>query len=221
VPQQDISAEDLDNAQVVWDFHLLGHPRTASAVAIVLGCPDAGVATFAAQLYHEGLFPLMVLTGATSASTAAFFPEGEAVAFRALAAEAGVPAEAMLIEPDATNTGANIQLSRRLLADAGIVPDTITLVTMPYMQRRAFATCRRQWPEVQVTSASEPVSLPDYLARFDDRRRVIDYMVGDLQRIIEYPARGFAIEQDVPEEVRVALKRLIVAGYDSYLIKPA
>lgn len=219
MPQQDIPAEDLRDARLVWDFHLLGHPRTPTDVAIVLGCPDPGLAPFAARLYHQGLFPLMVFTGGTSASTVGLFPEGEAVAFRALAAEAGVPDEAMLLEPHATNTGANIQLSRQVLAGAGITPASVTLVTMPYMQRRAFATCRRQWPEVHVTCASQPIAFDDYLAAFDDRRRVIDYMVGDLQRVIAYPALGFAIEQEVPEEVHMALKRLIAAGYDSYLIK--
>ena len=216
----DITDEHLRDAQTVWDFHLLDHPRTPSDVAIVLGSCDPGVAPYAAQLYHDGLFPLIVFSGATSGSTVAIFPEGEAVAFRAMAAKTGVPDQAMLIEPNATNSGANIQLSRQVLADAGIHPTSVTLVSMPYMERRAFATCRRQWPEVQVACASQPIAFIDYLASFDDPKLVIDYMVGDLQRVIEYPKHGFAIEQDVPEEVHAALKRLIVAGYDSALLAP-
>ena len=44
-------------------------------------------------------------------------------------------------------------------------------------------------------------------------------LVGDLQRIIEYPALGFAVPQDVPPQVRAAYQRLTVRGYDSRLLK--
>lgn len=47
---------------------------------------------------------------------------------------------------------------------------------------------------------------------------MIDMMVGDLQRIIEYPERGFAIAQDVPADVLDAYHWLVAAGYDSRLI---
>ena len=217
---QEITDQHRRDAQIVWNYHLLGHPRTPADVAIVLGSCDPGVAPFAAELYHQGLFPLLVFSGATSGSTIDVFPQGEAVAYRAMAAAAGVPGEAMLIEPKATNTGANIQLSRQVLANSGITPSTVMLISKPYMERRGYVTCRRQWPEASVTCASQPIAFPDYLASFDDPRLVIDYMVGDLQRVIEYPKHGFAIEQDVPEEVHAALKRLIVAGYDSALLKP-
>jgi hypothetical protein len=43
-------------------------------------------------------------------------------------------------------------------------------------------------------------------------------LVGDLQRVIEYPALGFAVEQDVPDDVRIAYERLIKAGYISRLM---
>ena len=38
-------------------------------------------------------------------------------------------------------------------------------------------------------------------------------------RIIEYPALGLAIAQDVPADVTGAYQRLIAAGYDSRLMK--
>jgi hypothetical protein len=45
-------------------------------------------------------------------------------------------------------------------------------------------------------------------------------MVGDLQRIKLYPARGWQIEQDIPDEVWQAFERFVRAGYDKYLIQP-
>lgn len=44
-------------------------------------------------------------------------------------------------------------------------------------------------------------------------------MVGDLQRIKEYPAKGFQIEQEIPDEVWSAYETLVAAGYDKHLIK--
>jgi hypothetical protein len=44
-------------------------------------------------------------------------------------------------------------------------------------------------------------------------------IAGDLQRIIEYLARGFAIAQDVPADVMAAYHRLVAVGYDSRLLK--
>jgi len=43
-------------------------------------------------------------------------------------------------------------------------------------------------------------------------------MVGDLQRIREYPRMGFQIEQEIPAEVRAAYEALVAAGYDRHLI---
>ena len=45
-------------------------------------------------------------------------------------------------------------------------------------------------------------------------------MVGDLQRIIEYPAMGFQIAQDVPPDVLQAYRNLIRQGYTRHMIKP-
>ena len=43
-------------------------------------------------------------------------------------------------------------------------------------------------------------------------------MVGDLQRIREYPARGFQVAQDIPDDVWAAFETLVAAGFDRHLI---
>ncbi len=114
------------------------------------------MAAFAAKLYHAGLFPEVVFSGANSPTTAEVFPRGEAVHFSEHAPELGVPASAIIIEPAATNTGENITRSRDALREAGIQPASVLLISKPYMERRAFATCRKAWPEVEAICASEP-----------------------------------------------------------------
>ncbi|GAA3126274.1 uncharacterized SAM-binding protein YcdF (DUF218 family) [Kribbella aluminosa] len=212
------SAKDLHDARTIWDYHLMHHELEPTDVGIGLGSHDLGVATFAAKLYHEQLFPMIVFTGASSRTTAARFPRGEAVHYREHAIELGVPSAAIRIEPRATNTGENLTLTRDLLAAADTQASTVLLISKPYMERRAYATCRKVWPDVRAICASEPISFNDYLASIGDTKLVLDMLVGDLQRVIEYPALGFAIDQDIPDEVDTAYHRLISAGYTSRLM---
>jgi len=213
-----VTDQDRSDAELIWGYHQMGHEVRPCEVAIGLGSHDLGVAVHAAELYRAGLFPVVVFTGATSPTTRERFPRGEAVHYREHAVELGVPAEAILVEPRATNTGANMALSREVLAAAGLRPTSALLICKPYMQRRAFATAGKVWPELQVVCASEPLSLPDYVKNIGDENLVIDMLVGDLQRVIEYPKQGFAVEQDVPLDVEQAYLRLVDRRFTSRLL---
>jgi uncharacterized SAM-binding protein YcdF (DUF218 family) len=212
-----ISDADRQDAQLIWDYHQMGHDPRPCDAGIGLGSHDLGVATLAADLYHAGLFPVLVFTGANSPTTLDRFPRGEAVHYAEQAMALGVPRHAIIIEPEAANTGQNITRSRQALADAGISPGSVMLISKPYIQRRAYATARKLWPEVTVVCVSEDLTLDDYLKQMGDGKLVIDMLVGDLQRVIDYPARGFAISQEVPADVDGAYRRLVAAGFDSRL----
>lgn len=118
------------------------------------------------------------------------------------------------------DTGQNITLSREVLAAAGILPATVMLICKPYMERRSYATARKLWPGVEFRCASEPLEFDEYLKSIGDEKLVLDMLVGDLQRIIEYPKLGFAIEQEVPEGVRDAYESLVRDGFTTRLIAP-
>lgn len=204
-------------AQVLWDYHRLGHELHPASVGIALGSHDLGVATHAAELFHRGLFPLVVVTGATSPTTASEFPRGEAIHYRDHVASLGVPAEAILVEEQAANTGENILFARRLLAEEGVPVTSAILISRPYQERRAYATCRKLWPEIDVRCSSQPVALGEYLEKLG-AHRVLNMLAGDTQRIIEYPQYGYAIEQPVPEGVVEAYRELCDAGFTERLI---
>ena len=218
--QQALTEDQWQQAKLIWDYHQMHHETRPADAAIGLGSHDLGVAAFSAELYRAGLFPHLVFTGGNSPTTAKVFPRGEAVHFREHAIELGVPASAILLEPNAGNTGQNIALSRAVLAAAGITPKTVLLVSKPYMERRSFATARKLWPEVEIVCASEPLTFDGYLKSIGDEKLVLDMLVGDLQRVIEYPKLGFAIEQDVPEDVHAAYESLLADGFDSRLLGP-
>lgn len=206
------------DAEIVWRYHRLNHRPRPCRAAVVLGCHDLGVAAHAAELYHRGMFPVVVFTGGNSRETYHRFPRGEGVHYREHALELGVPEEAILVEPKATNTGENITLSREVLKSAGVDADSVMLVSMPYMERRAYATTRKVWPDVEPVCASVPLSLAEYRESQDHGTELIDMIIGDLQRVIEYPGQGFAIEQPVPATVLEAYRRLVADGFSSRML---
>ncbi|WP_406482430.1 YdcF family protein [Streptomyces sp. NBC_01615] len=216
--QRQITDEQFHDATLIWNYHQMGHEVRPCSAAIGLGSHDLGVATTAADLYRAGLFPVLVFSGGNSPTTRARFPRGEAVHYRDHALALGVPDEAILVESKAANTGQNITLSRELLSEAGVKVESLLLISKPYMERRSYATCRKLWPEVDVVCASEPLELDDYIKSIGDEKLVVDMLVGDLQRVIEYPKLDFAVAQDVPGDVYDAYERLLGAGFDSRLI---
>ncbi|MGH8909544.1 MAG: YdcF family protein [Egibacteraceae bacterium] len=206
------------DVEILWDYHNMHHDLHPCDVGIGLGSHDLGVATFIAELFHRGMFPLAVFTGANTPTTIDRFPCGEAVHYRDHAIALGVPPSAIRIDPMAVNTGQNIEFTRQLLTNEGVAVRSILLVSRPYQQRRAFATCKKLWPEVEVLCASHPLRLDEYITSIGDTKRVIDMLVGDTQRITEYAKRGFAIEQEMSSEVQGAYQRLADAGFTSRLV---
>ncbi|MFE0493088.1 YdcF family protein [Streptomyces albidoflavus] len=197
----------------------MGHELKPCSVAVGLGSHDIGVAEATADFYLRGLAPLIVFTGATSRTTVDLMPRGEAEHYKERAVELGVPASRILVEPLARNTGENLRFTRQLLSDANVTVTAVLLVSKPYEERRAYATARQVWPEVEIVSASAAVGYDEYARSIGDERLVIDMLVGALQRLLVYPEQSLVIHQDVPECVRAAYERLVVAGYTARLLR--
>jgi uncharacterized SAM-binding protein YcdF (DUF218 family) len=159
-----------------------------------------------------------VFTGANAPTTIGRFPRGEAVHYREYALEHGVPDGAILIETQATNTGQNFEYTRKLLADQGIEVSSAIVMSRPYQQRRAYATCKKLWPELDIICASHDLTLDDYVAMIGEPDRVINMLVGDTQRIEVYAEKGFAITQEIPHEIHSASQRLMESGYISRIV---
>ncbi|MER5462007.1 YdcF family protein [Streptomyces sp. NPDC002668] len=213
-----ISEQSWTDAQLLWDYHQMHHELQPCSVAIGLGSHDLGVADTTADLYKRGLAPLIVFTGATSRTTQDRMPRGEAVHYRERALELGVPSDAVLVEPHARNTGENIRFSRAVLESAGVKVASVLLISKPYEERRAYATARKLWPEVDIVSASTPMTLEEYVDSIQDARLVIEMLVGALQRLLVYPEQGFLISQTVPHDVTAAYDRLCRSGFTSRLM---
>lgn len=205
-------------AQKVWDYMRLNHTLERSDVILTLGSNDLRVAEYAADLYLQGWAPWLMFSGKVGALTKDRFDRPEAEVFAEVALKKGVPEQAILIEVGATNTGDNIVFSRRLLEQRGLDPQSLILVQKPYMERRAYATLMNFWPGKKVIATSPPISFAEYPNAELPKDLVINIMLGDLQRIRDYPRRGFQIAQDIPADVWQAFEELIALGYNKRLI---
>lgn len=205
-------------ARLIWDYHQLQHKLKPADCLFALGSHDLRVAERAADLWLEGWAPLLLLSGGLGNFTQGMWTEKEADKFAAIALKKGVPGDAILIENQSTNTGENIQFSKKLLAENRLDPQSFIVIQKPYMERRSYATFKKNWPEKELQVTSPSISFDEYPNDEIPLERVINIMVGDLQRIKEYPALGFQIEQEIPPAVWAAFEHLVEEGYTKHLI---
>ena len=205
---------DMQDARRLYEF-LSDCPKAEKAdFLLVLGCHDLRVAEHAAALYLSGAAPLILCTGGYGKMTEGSFPMPEGVLFAQRCRELGVPADAILVEDRATNTGENFTLSRPLMSGkkSGIA------VCKPYMAKRALATGRKQWPEIQWSVSTPEIPFEQYVSEEAALDSEIELMVGDLQRLQVYAERGFQTPTPIPADVWEAWHRLVRAGFDRYVI---
>jgi uncharacterized SAM-binding protein YcdF (DUF218 family) len=216
----EIPVKLMQDARVLWDYHNIEQKLPEGADFILAtGSHDLRVAKTAAELKVQGLAPLLVVSGGAGKVTGGLWGRSEAEAFAEVALDAGVLTSEILIEPEARNTGDNVTKTRDLLDALGVNAHIGVLVTKPYMKRRAFATAAKQWPEVEWTVCSPDLTFDEYPSDDVPIDRMINLMVGDLQRIKVYADQGFQLEQEIPSVVWSAYERLAHSGFDVFMIR--
>lgn len=207
-------------AHALWDYLSDVGPPSVADFMLVLGSHDTRVADRAAELYNQRFAEWFIVTGGYGKVTKGLWNVPEAVHFADIAARLGVPRERIIVEPTATNTGDNIARVRDLVSTHLEIPHrTGLIVTKPYMTRRSIATARKQWPSVQWFAAAPQLAYDDYPDEFVPKTRMINLLVGDLQRMKIYADQGFQEKQDIPRSVWDAYEQLVKLGFDDFVIK--
>ena len=215
----EITQQVIDLAQKVWDYHHLHHTMKPCDCILALGSHDLRVADRAADLYLQGYAPYIVFSGGLGNVTKGVWTVPEADQFAAIAIKMGVPAKDIFVENKSTNTGENILFTAKLLKEKNLNPHSFIVVQKPYMERRSYATFKKHWPDKELVVTSPQYSFTLYPNEEIPMARVIEIMIGDLQRIREYPALGFQVEQYIPGDVWEAGQELIKLGFTKHLIK--
>ncbi|MFA5047820.1 MAG: YdcF family protein [Patescibacteria group bacterium] len=207
-------------AKIIWDYHHLHHKLIKADCILALGSRDTRTAEWAAKLYLGGYAPWVIFSGGYGRLTKSLFAKPEAEVFADIAIEKGVPKEKIIIENQSTNTGDNIKFTQQILVGRKLDFKSFILVQKPYMERRAYATLMKQWPDKKIIVTSPPLTYEDYPNKEISKDQLINAMVGDLERIKVYPDKGFSIEQKIPVKVWKAWERLVALGYNKRLIDP-
>lgn len=215
-----VTNEILSLASIIWDYHHMNHTLEPCDCMLVLGSHDLRVADRAAELYLQGYAPMIVFSGGLGNLTREIWTATEADQFAEIAIGKGVPRSAILIENKSTNTGENIVFSQRLLQQHQLDPASFLVVQKPYMERRSYATFKNHLPHKKILVTSPQISFEEYPTTGIPMEKVINIMVGDLQRIRVYPEKGFQIYQEIPDEVWRAGEMLMEMGFTECLVKP-
>lgn len=229
------------DAEIIYNYHRMQMllPAAGADAVFCLCSLDLRVARRAAQLYLDGYGRYLIFSGGSGKLTAdrpEFRDAPEAVVFARVAVEMGVPEDRVIVEPKSANTGENVRFTYEVLAERGLLVRedgeddgkekirSFILIQKPYMERRTYATFMKQWPglsedgrRLEFIVTSPQMTFADYPDEGNPRDLVINIMVGDLNRIREYPALGYQIPQNIPENVWEAGQRLIAAGFDKHL----
>lgn len=208
-------------AKILWDFNDMHTPLKKSDLIIGMGSHDIRVATYCAELYNKGYAPRILFAGNIGRLTREIFGRPEADIFAEEATRLGVPDKNILREDKSTNTGQNIEFTKKLLKEKGIEVHSVIMVHKPYMCLRAYGVIKKQWPEVEVIAAAPEIAYKDYPNQYVNRENMINIMVGDIQRLMIYPSKGFMIPIEIPDEVKNAFHKLVEMGYDKELIPTA
>jgi len=210
--------------KTIWNYMLMGQQLKKADAIFVLGNRDVRVADYAAQLFLDGWAPIIIFSGSgdihnNKPGREQFVNSTEAQVFADIAEQRGVPRSSIIVENKSQNTGQNYEFTIKMLEERGIKPKRIILVQKPYMERRTYATGKRWLPNVELIVTSPPISIEHYPNESNQNEQWIHAMIGDLQRLKEYPKKGFQIEQDIPLDVWKAYEYLVSLGYTDRLIK--
>ncbi|KAF6822390.1 duf218 domain-containing protein [Colletotrichum musicola] len=207
------------DSEIVYNYHRMQMPLRPASAVFCLCSLDTRVAARAAQLFLDGYGNYLIYSGGAGKLTENRFSRPEAEVFAEIARGMGVPDDKIVVEPRSTNTGENVRFTHALLKEKGLKAESFVLVQKPYMERRTYATFKKQWPDAgtEFTVTSPELGFGEYPDGENPKELVVNIMVGDLVRIREYPAKGFQIEQEIPKEVWEANRRLIAAGYHGHL----
>jgi len=206
--------------QVLWDYMLVGHELQKSDCIFMLGSYDLRVADYAVDLYKQGYAPYLLFSGGVIQQNDrlnVYWDETEADYFARRAIEQDVPKDKVIVENQASNTGENFICTRALLEKLDYDFKSFICVQKPFMERRVLATGLKLWADKQFVVTSPPISCHDYLNGYLPKDGLIQYIVGDFQRVKVYGENGFQVPQNIPTDVWSAFEDLVKMGYDQHL----
>ena len=209
-----ISTRTIDCASILWDY-MSSFRSVAQCDAIVVCCSyDLRVCDYACSLIESNIAQTLVLSGKSGNWTRDLWDQPESHVFRDRAIRNGLSDDCIILEDRAGNFGENVRFSRDLLAS----PCTVTFLTKPAAVLRLKLTTEAQWPDIEAHVSCPPIKFPEEVCNLIGVLGVINEMVGDVQRIRQYPKLGYQVPHALPSQVVDAWDYLIARGFVHHLL---
>lgn len=199
----------LEHANRLWEFFCSDRTHEPCDAIVVCCSYDLRVCDYACELIFRGVAQRLVLSGKTGNWTKHLWSETEARVFHRRALANGIEPEAITLEERATNFGENVAFSRDLLPRA----KRVTFVTKPNSVLRVALTVPVKWPEVTAFVDSPAFAFPEDVSNMIGVFGVINEMVGDIDRIVHYPSKGFQILRNLPQHILESHSALLAEGF--------
>jgi len=191
----------------VWNFLAISDNPVPSDVIFVFGSQDLRVPHHAASLYRAGYAPIVLVTGHYGRMTRNVFEKPEALVFKDELVRAGVPSQAIVVEPAARNTLENVTQGLSLLQQKKLLCQSVLLVAKPFVMRRCAATFARQAPDVSVCCCPYTDNIAASIDRktFSFARRLVE----ELDRIDRYAQTGDIERQQMSKQLRITADEIL------------
>jgi uncharacterized SAM-binding protein YcdF (DUF218 family) len=180
-----MDASFFETRDALTRFLFLKDDPAAVDLCLVLGSPTAYSMQPAIDLYRSGLTERILISGLGPRPD----QEPECESFKRFALEQGVPAQAIVLERQASNTLENFVFSRAVI-EREIGWDnikTVAIVSKPFHMRRALMAARKHWPahvRFVMQPSIDPRDIPaDTWWQSEEGRR---YVLSELKAIGSY-----------------------------------
>jgi hypothetical protein len=221
-----------DCARQVFDYLAARDALPVQTCDAVLGFGvfDLKLPRFCGELYVSGHARRIIFTGGVGAGSADLgMPEADAWSAALLQAYPQIPRDHIILENRSTNTGENVSFTTELLAQKhphllfGRGIQSVIAVAAPARLRRVRLTLQRVHPTLRVSGQHHGPSYEAEHALYAGKGLdLIAQLVGELDRIVDYAARGWILPEAFPPSIVAAhqvLKRasapqrpLVMAG---------
>ena len=203
------------HAERLWNYFASFECKGACDAIVVCCSYDLRVCDYACELIRQGVSSRLVLSGKTGHWTGMLWTEPEAVVFFERARSLGIDDEVIVLEECATNIGENVAKSRALIPNA----KSVTFVTKPNTLLRVKLTVPVQWPEIHAYISCPDIRFPGDVSNIVGLFGLINEMVGDIERIMEYPKLGYQVEHELPPEVIESWEYLKRQGFTQHVMR--
>ncbi len=201
----------------LFDYLYIREEKYCDADLIIgFGHFDLSIPRQCAFLHKRGVADKILFTGGRGSGTAGL-SDAEATVFRKVLLKEfpEIQDEDIILEAKSTNTGENISMSAEVLKahdkvfnfDKGI--KKVIAVASPYRQRRVWRTIQRKIPKLKVYNMPPDTTFEEELFLFKGKGQdLIKLLIGEIERILCYPEKGYMKYEQLPENIGRAYERL-------------